>query len=298
MKFLTPLAVLLVVTDSSVVDAFAPLPRATTKTTTSSLLSMALDPVSYLRTEWVSAALCTNQTPRSADVCLQLGTDDGRAVTFIPRTIREFITSSPEESGIVSVSVERQLKQGRERRGTDTKLTIVNQRADELSQVQDDTVDIVLSLQAAAKLAENGLDWKKSVQEAARVLKPGGRLLFCEQVEINGENYLEYAQGLMSVNGQVPENEEERFPIFEEGGADTVPMCPIPHIAGVAIKSENAGLTLAQAQRKAKEARVEKERLAEISIDVFESQGKRRSRKKKKTDKEEEAAPVGSSSKP
>lgn len=42
-------------------------------------LRMGLDLVTYLRTEWISAALCTNQTPRSADVCLQLGTEDGRA---------------------------------------------------------------------------------------------------------------------------------------------------------------------------------------------------------------------------
>ena len=45
-------------------------------------LRMGLDLVTYLRTEWISAALCTNQCPRSADVCLQLGTDDGRAGTF------------------------------------------------------------------------------------------------------------------------------------------------------------------------------------------------------------------------
>ena len=85
-------------------------------------LTMALDPVTYLRTEWVSAALCTNQTPRSADVCLQLGTADGRAVNFVPRTIREIITSSAErqpvggqvdgvESGGLTVSCQRQLRQ-------------------------------------------------------------------------------------------------------------------------------------------------------------------------------------------
>lgn len=45
-------------------------------------LRMGLDLVTYLRTEWISAALCTNQTPRSADVCLQVGTEDGRAGKF------------------------------------------------------------------------------------------------------------------------------------------------------------------------------------------------------------------------
>ena len=47
-----------------------------------------LDPVTYLRTEWVSAALCTNQTPKEADKVLQLGIEDGRIVNFVPRTVR------------------------------------------------------------------------------------------------------------------------------------------------------------------------------------------------------------------
>merc|ERR1719261_204117 len=53
-----------------------------------------LDPVTFLRTEYISAAICTNQIPRAADVVLQLGTQDGRSVTFVPKTIREIITSS------------------------------------------------------------------------------------------------------------------------------------------------------------------------------------------------------------
>jgi hypothetical protein len=49
--------------------------KATASTTTT--LMMGLDMVTYMRTEWISAALCTNQTPRSADVVLQLGSEDG-----------------------------------------------------------------------------------------------------------------------------------------------------------------------------------------------------------------------------
>ena len=64
----------------------------------------------------VSAALCTNQTPVSADKVLQLGIEDGRVVNFVPRTVREIITSSAEskdgpEGGGLTVSCERQLKQ-------------------------------------------------------------------------------------------------------------------------------------------------------------------------------------------
>ena len=36
-------------------------------------LRMGLDLATYLRTEWISAALCTNQTPVEADVCLHGG---------------------------------------------------------------------------------------------------------------------------------------------------------------------------------------------------------------------------------
>lgn len=78
--------------------------------------SSSLDPVTYLRTEWVSAALVANQTPRGADRVLQLGVSDGRIVNFVPRTVREIITSSAEskdgpEGGGLTVSAERQLKQ-------------------------------------------------------------------------------------------------------------------------------------------------------------------------------------------
>ncbi len=78
--------------------------------------SSSLDPVTYLRTEWVSAALVANQTPRVADRVLQLGVSDGRIVNFVPRTVREIITSSAErkdgpEAGGLTISAERQLKQ-------------------------------------------------------------------------------------------------------------------------------------------------------------------------------------------
>jgi SAM-dependent methyltransferase len=247
------------------------------------MAAATLDPISYLRTEWISAALCTNQTPRTADVCLQLGTEDGRAVTFVPRTIRDFWTSSPDATGELNISVQRQLKQAAERRGTGVNVQYMDQRADDLKLVANDSVDVVLSLQAAAKMKENGLDWKKSIREAARVLKPGGRLLFVEQTEIDGESYIEYAQGLMSITSgddDLPVKEDERFPIFEEGDADPVPMCPIPHIAGVAVKSENAGLTMEQ--RKARDAQLEKERLAELSIRFYEQGGIKKRKKKKK----------------
>ena len=275
MKCAFSLVALLLVAPLS--EGFAPKRIAPSRRSVTSL-QMGLDLVTYLRTEWVSAALCTNQTPRAADVCLQLGVEDGRAVTFIPRTIRELVTSSSEKDGKLTVSARRQLKQQQERRGAAT-VTYIDQPADDLRETEDESVDVVISLQAAAKMDENGLDWKKSIREAARVLKPGGRLLFVEQSELNGESYLEYVQNLMSYTGEIPEDADERFPIFDEVGSDNVDLVIVPHIAGVAIKSMDAGLTAEE--RMKKEAEAEKARLADLSIEAYERGIKKRKKRKK-----------------
>ena len=259
-------------------------------TTTSTQLPMAqgstsskLDLVTYLRVEWISAALCTNQTPRSADICLQLGVEDGRAVTFVPRTIRELVTSSAEADGALTVAARRQLKQQQERRLGAAQVKYVDQRCDDLTETADESVDVVLSLQAAARMMENGLDWKKSVREAARVLKPGGRLLFVEQTELEGESYLEYVESLYTLDGTVPEDADERVPIFE-CGSDDVDLVLVPHVAGVALKSEYANLTPKELAKR--ESAAEKERLADLSIEAYERGIKKRKRKKKKKGKE------------
>ena len=238
---------------------------------------MGLDLVTYIRTEWISAALCTNQTPRSADICLQLGVEDGRAITFIPRTIRELITSSAEPDGKLTMSARRQLKQQQERRKAAT-VTYVDQRCDDLRETPDASVDVVISLQAAARMLENGLDWKKSVIEAARVLKPGGRLLFVEQTELAGESYLDYVENLCDVDDTVPiAEDDERVPIFEVG-FDEVDLVLVPHIAGVAVKSEDAGLTAEELSKREEEEK--KDRLADLSIAAYERGIKKRRKKK------------------
>ena len=252
---------------------------------TATQLRMGLDLVTYLRVEWVSAALCTNQTPRSADVCLILGCEDGRPVTFVPRTIRELITSSAEKDGKLTVSARRQLKQQQERRQA-AKITYVDQRCDDLKEVKDESVDIVISLQAAARMLENGVDWKKSIREAARVLKPGGRFLFVEQSELGGDSYAEYVESLYTIDGETPEDLEDRLPIFEVG-SDNVDLVIIPHIAGVALKSEFAGLSPRELAKKQSDA--ERERIADLSIEAYERGIKKRKRKKKKATEESTA---------
>jgi len=267
----------------------------------------ALDPVTYIRTEWVSAALCTNQTPTSADRVLQMGSEDGRVVNFVPRTVREIITSSAErpdgpEGGGLTVSCERQLKQMAEGRKS-AKITYSNQPADNLKDTPSLSVDIVISFQAAQRMHENGLDWKKSIYEAGRVLKPGGRLLFVEAAEVGGESYLDYVTGLSEFraggrgegyeeassaterdyeDGESKEEEDGKAsPIFEEVGYDQVDMVLQPHIAGVAIKALDANLTPVEKAQKAGEE--ERDRLADLSINAFERGNKsRRKRKKKK----------------
>lgn len=313
------LLAVVVTTSSSVVEAFfvsPPSASSSSRHTSSSSALHALDPVTYLRTEWISAALCTNQTPRSADVALILGCEDGRIVNFVPRTIRKIITSSAEsksvDNGALTVSCERQLKQQAERRNT-ASIELSNQPADNLKDTQDASVDVVISLQAAQRMYENGLDFKQSIKEAGRVLKPGGRFLFVESVEVGGESYLDYVMEMSSVvadnkggskddsvvlkdeitnaeaNAAAEANEDDdegtattttAIPVFEEVGYDNVDMVLQPHIAGIAIKAMDADLSLSErAQKKSQE---EEDRLAEMSFAAFERGNKRRKRKKKK----------------
>ena len=243
-------------------------------------LQMGLDMVTYMRVEWIAAALVTNQTPRSADVCLQLGCEDGRAVTFVPRTIDKLITSTLEPDGILPVSIERQLKQQEKSRNAG-RVEIVNQRADDLKETANESVDVVISLAACERMVEKGLDWKKSVQEAARVLKPGGRLLFVEPPEIDGVSYLDYLANLsvQTISAEGEAVNENTFPVFEPLGYDDVDLVLKPHVAGVVVKSEDAGLS--KTEREMKERKSEEERYAEISISAFERGLKKRKRKKK-----------------
>lgn len=218
---------------------------------------------------------------------------DTHTVTFIPKTIRTLITSSAEADGKLTVTARRQLKQQADRRKA-ASIQYEDQRADDLTEVEDESVDVVISLQAAERMRDNGLDWKRSVQEAARVLKPGGRLLFVEATNIDGESYLDYMQNLYTVRVEEDDGTEEtksaegeddvRYPVFDEVGSDDVDLVIVPHIAGVAIKGMDAGLT--PAERAAKAAEEEKDRLAERSIAAFERGNKKRRKKKKKKNEE------------
>jgi ubiquinone/menaquinone biosynthesis C-methylase UbiE len=270
---------------------------------------MGMDLVTYLRTEWISAALVSNQTPRAADVCLELGTQDGRAVSYIPKTVREFITSSAEKDGKLTVTTRRQVKLQQQRRDAATGIAVkyIDQAADDLSEQPSESVDVVFSLQCAIRLQENGRDWKKSVREAARVLKPGGRFLFVEQTTLDGEkgeqeSYLEYVQLLLATtdeegsdNNEVAAREpsdtdemETRLPVFSEVGFDTVDLVLQPHIAGMAIKSMDAGLTPTERAQKA--SREEKDRMAELGLIAYERGNKKRKRKKKDEVEAEESS--------
>lgn len=163
-----------------------------------------------------------------------------------------------------------------------------------------------MSLQAAQRMHDNGLNWKQSIQEAGRVLKPGGRFLFVESAMVNGESYLDYLVGLSENGGveikggleglEATENEGSKddeaedadddtesakklSPLFDEVGYDQVDMVLQPHIAGVAIKASDADLTVAEkAQKRADEA---SDRLADMSLEVFERGLKKRRKKKK-----------------
>eukprot|EP01082_Thalassiosira_pseudonana_P001132 g1739.t1 g1739 contig10:2709612-2710764(-) len=184
-------------------------------------------------------------------------------------------------------------------------VTYSNQPADNLIDTPSSSVDVVISLQCAQRMQENGLDWKKSIREAGRVLKPGGRFLFVESVDVGGESYLEE---VMKLSGMMDYDEEENLegedsdedasemrddssfdedddievtsPIFEEVGYDNVDMVLQPHIAGVALKAMDADLT--STQKKQMKSQEEEDRLAEMSLNAFERGNKKRKRKKTK----------------
>lgn len=151
-------------------------------------------------------------------------------------------------------------------------LELLVQRADDLKEVKDESVDVVVSLQSVEKMMEKGIDWKESVKEAIRVLKPGtGRFLFVERTDTG---YLQYLE------------EFEDAGIFEEIGYDDVDLILTPHVAGVGIKSEDAGLT--EEEKAEKRRRKEQDMYADRSIQAFERGNKRRRKKKKKGEVEAE----------
>jgi len=252
-----------------------------------------MDMITYMRTEWVSAALCTNQTPRSANIALQIGVQDGRSINFLPRTIQSLITSSCTSDGVTPVSAERQLRQAAARRENGPSVDVRIQRADLLEMTPDDSVDVVISLQACTSMAEGGImDWQDSVRQAARVLRPGGRLLFCEATTIDGIPYTEMVQNLVAVDPEQQEvlyakaveeadlDEQTVFPLFDQVGFDDVDLVLEPHVAGIAIKAMDAGLTMDQ--KAARQQQEEQERMADISIQAFGN--KRRKKRKKKVE--------------
>lgn len=104
------------------------------------------------------------------------------------------------------------------------------------------------------------------MQEAIRVLKPGtGRFLFVERTDTGYLQYLEEFEG----EGKM----------FEEIGYDDVDLVLVPHVAGVGMKSIDAGLT--EEEKEQKKKKLEKDMYAERSIQAFERGSKRRKRKKK-----------------
>ena len=200
--------------------------------------------------------------------------------------------------------------QQRERRKSGCSIKFSNQPADDLKDTPSSSIDVVVSFQAAQRMESNGLDWKRSIQEAGRVLKPGGRFLFVESETIGNknENYLDFVVALsqrggveikpglvenedggnmMNTDGSKEANEEDdadadvESAVFEEVGYDNVDMVLQPHVAGVAIKAMDAGMT--QAERARVRAQEESDRMAEISLNAFERGSKRRKRKKKKS---------------
>ena len=72
-------------------------------------------------------------------------------------------------------------------------------------------------MQTAQRMHDNGQNWKRGIDEAARVLKPGGRFLFVEGTTIEGsgdggedESYLDYLVGLSDDGEEGDDGAESR----------------------------------------------------------------------------------------
>lgn len=173
------------------------------------------------------------------------------------------------------------MKQQRERRGSGAIIRYLDQPCDDLKETKDNSVDCVISLQAAQRMADNGQDWKKSISEAARVLKPEGFFIFVEQTEIGGQKFIdaisEIAEGDADEEGNL-----KAWPLWELVGYDDVDLVIVPHIAGVVKKPEFAGLSQTEIENKSSVD--EKERMADLSFSVFERGLKKRRKKKKKAE--------------
>ena len=139
-------------------------------------------------------------------------------------------------------------------------------------------------------------------KKAGRVLKPGGRFLFVESAEVDGESFLEEILKMSAPadDGEeaddndnnesteesttIEENEDgddSMSIIFSEVGYDNVDMVLTPHVAGVAIKALDADLT--SEQRAELKTREERDRMADLSLDAFERGNRRNKRRRKKT---------------
>ena len=70
----------------------------------------------------------------------------------------------------LTVCCSRQFKQA-EQQNSGVAITYSNQPADDLVDTPSSSVDIVILLQAAQCMAGDGLEWKRSIPQAGRVLK-------------------------------------------------------------------------------------------------------------------------------
>ena len=171
-------------------------------------------------------------------------------------------------------------------------------------------------------MRDNGQDWKRGIDEAARVLKPGGRFLFVESTTIEGEDgdagesYLDYLVGLsndgddddsdddddsiemessqedgedVEENNDIENNDE----LEESNNNNSSPSSVFVEVGfdkvDLVLQPHIAGVAvkamdadLTQAQKEKLAAQEESDRLAELSLTAFERGSKRRKRKKTK----------------
>mmetsp|Transcript_18005 Transcript_18005/g.47309 ORF Transcript_18005/g.47309 Transcript_18005/m.47309 type:complete len:209 (+) Transcript_18005:1309-1935(+) len=140
------------------------------RTTTSMGLLDYVNP-NYWKREYIVAAMLTNQIPKSAAVVVDLAPRDPKRLFYLPMTARQVVV-------VQSTASEKEMKEAAGQLAKlRPKLEIVEKV--ELA-LPPNSVDVVCCCQALERLDDS----RGTIAAAYRSLKPGGRLIFVEPIEV------------------------------------------------------------------------------------------------------------------
>jgi SAM-dependent methyltransferase len=114
---------------------------------------------------------------------LEIGAGTGLNLRHYPDSVDELVLAEPVESMAAHIDASA--------RGGDTPVSVVHARAEELP-FGDDSFDTVVSTLVLCTVG----DPERAVAEVRRVLRPGGRFLFCEHVRADSRRLARWQERL------------------------------------------------------------------------------------------------------